>query len=67
MTLNSFVSETKPTKFVSKRMEEKKQNMGLTNNVVYRTFNPRKPPYLQVYSKINSSKNILNENDFPSL
>lgn len=64
--LDLSVKEIKSTKFISKRMEEKKESLGLNNKTVYRVFNPRKPPYLQVYNKINNNK-VLDENDFPTL
>ncbi len=59
----------KPKKFVSKRADDKKKQLGIEENVgPKRSFNPRKPPYNFV--KSHDRKEMapeLNANDFPSL
>jgi hypothetical protein len=59
----------KPKKFMSKRVGDKKIQLGMQNEpVIKRTFNPRNPPFNFVKSnEINIKLDILNLEDFPSL
>jgi hypothetical protein len=60
----------KPKKFVSKRADDKRKQLGIDENIgPKRSFNPRKPPYnfVKSHNKKDEKPNILNENDFPSL
>ena len=59
----------KPKKFMSKRVSDKKNQLGMQNEpVIKRTFNPRNPPFNFVKSnEINIKLDILNLEDFPSL
>jgi hypothetical protein len=74
--LNTMVAkledERKPKKFISKRSEEKKKEMGIEKQVklVIRKLNPRLPPYLLSEEYKNSIKNnnvSFTLEDFPSL
>jgi hypothetical protein len=56
----------KPKKFVSKRMNTKKKEMGITEVIEKRKFNPRLPPYNFVKVKSNEVYEINNE-EFPTL
>jgi hypothetical protein len=59
----------KPKKFVSKRADERKKQLGIEENVgPRRSFNPRKQPYNFVKSR--DKKELvpdINSNEFPSL
>jgi len=59
----------KPKKFVSKRADDKRKQLGIDEAIgPKRSFNPRKPPYNFV--KSHDRREIvpdLNSNDFPSL
>ena len=58
----------KPKRFVSHRREDKKKELGLTNDMPKRQFNPRKPPYNFVNRQNKNSKlNLSNMEEFPSL
>jgi hypothetical protein len=60
-----------PKKFVSKRAEEKRKQLGLVEETLKskRSFNPRLPPYNFIHKKniSNDPVDINNSNDFPSL
>lgn len=66
---NKQIIKEEPTKFVSKRVNDKKKEIGIVNNLPIRHFNPRLPPYNLVYKKKEKST-ILDLNDmnlFPTL
>lgn len=67
--IDAEMEASKPKKFVSKRVEDKKKVMGLDNNVVKRNFNPRLPPYnfVQHNKQNQNSVNIDSKEEFPSL
>jgi len=60
-----------PKKFVSKRVEDKKKQLGAVEepNKMKRTFNPRLPPYNFAHKKkeFTETVNLNNAMDFPSL
>ena len=72
ISLSEFNKQTvkeEPTKFVSKRVNDKKKDLGTINNLPIRHFNPRLPPYNLVYKKKEKST-VLDLNDmnlFPTL
>jgi hypothetical protein len=59
----------KPKKFVSKRADDRKKQLGIEESVgPKRSFNPKKPPYNFV--KSHDRKEVapdINSNEFPSL
>jgi hypothetical protein len=58
-----------PKKFVSKRVEEKRKQFGVSEDTKpKRSFNPRMPPYNFVHGKKEPEKpiNFSNNLDFPS-
>jgi hypothetical protein len=59
----------KPKKFMSKRVGDKKNQLGMQNEpIIKRSFNPRNQPFNFVKSNdINIKLDILNLEDFPSL
>ena len=58
----------KPKRFVSQRREDKKKELGLTNDMPKRHFNPRMPPYNFVNRQNKNSKlNLNNTEEFPAL
>ena len=60
----------KPKRFVSKRADEKRKQLGIDEDTEpNRSFNPRKPPYNFVKSHDNHhiTPEIFNTIDFPSL
>lgn len=76
LSLSEFIrkidSEEKakqPKKFVSKRVEEKRKQFGVSEDTKpRRSFNPRMPPYNFVHGKKEESQSVnFNELDFPSL
>ena len=59
-----------PKKFVSKRVEDKRKQLGVSKEIKpKRSFNPRLPPYNFVHGKkeLVPTVNFSNELDFPSL
>ena len=76
LTLNEFnkkveqdIIARKPKKFMSKRVGDKKNQLGMQNEpIIKRSFNPRNQPFNFVKSNdINVKLDILNLEDFPSL
>ena len=76
LSLNEFTSkieqelmENQPKKFVSKRADDKRKILGIDDNIIKRTFNPRKPPYNFINRKVNNITEVDLDNklDFPSL
>ena len=68
--LEEEANAKKPKKFVSKRADNKKKQLGIDENIgPKRSFNPRKPPYnfVKSHDKPDDKPNIINSNDFPSL
>ena len=65
---NKQVIKQEPTKFISKRVNDKKKEIGIIN-IPTRQFNPRLPPYNFVHKKKEKQSTIdLNDmNLFPSL
>ena len=64
------IKNAKPKKFISKRADEKRKELGLDDEIVSkRSFNPRKIPYNFVDRIKNSMNeiNISNTMEFPSL
>ena len=56
--INEIIKETQPKKFVSNRFLEKKkltdsQNKNQSTENIKRTFNPRLPPYFEIYKRYN--------------
>jgi hypothetical protein len=65
---NQKLEESTPKKFTSKRVEDKRKELGIEEKVEYRSFNSRKPPYNFINKSRNySTVNINNNSDFPSL
>lgn len=76
LSLNEFnkkveqdIIAQKPKKFMSKRVGDKKIQLGIQNEpIIKRSFNPRNQPFNFVKSNdINVKLDILNLEDFPSL
>jgi hypothetical protein len=76
LSLNEFnkkveqdIIARKPKKFMSKRVGDKKIQLGMQNEpIIKRSFNPRNQPFNFVKSNdINVKLDILNLEDFPSL
>jgi hypothetical protein len=68
--IDDDIKNTKPKKFISKRADEKRKELGIDDEIVSkRSFNPRKIPYNFVDRiKYNMNEiNISNTMDFPSL
>lgn len=67
--IDEEVKLSQPKKFISKRADEKRKELGLDNDIIKRTFNPRKLPYNFVNRVNNNTEeiNISNNMDFPSL
>ncbi len=68
--LEDEANAKKPKKFVSKRADDKKKQLGIEENTgPKRSFNPRNPPYnfVKSHDKKDEKPNIINPNDFPSL
>ena len=66
--IEKHIEESKPKKFVSKRIAEKK--VLPVNNIVKRDFNPKLPPYFfsdQYKNRINNKNYKLDLDSFPSL
>ena len=66
---NKQVTKQEPTKFVSKRVNDKKKDLGV-NNMPTRQFNPRLQPYNLVYRRKETNNNNLDLHDhnlFPNL
>lgn len=70
LSLSDFNKQvTEPQKFISKRVNNKKKELGMINEPT-RQFNPRMPPYNLVHKKRENNNITLNLNDtdlFPSL
>lgn len=61
---------SQPKKFISKRADTKRKELGINEDTVsVRAFNPRKPPYNFVFNKtFNITElDITNNEDFPTL
>lgn len=58
-------------KFTSKRVNDKKKSLGITEELPKRSFNPRLPPYNFVHNvhdrKLEENVNINNTEEFPTL
>jgi hypothetical protein len=67
--IDEVIQNSKPKKFVSKRVEEKKVKVETNDIVVKRSFEPRLPPYNFVHKHNNyQSKININDTDlFPTL
>jgi hypothetical protein len=72
--IDARIEESKPKKFVSKRVLEKKNlsDPVLKKEVIInkRVFNPRKPPYLlsnEYKNKFIKKEDMFSENNFPKL
>jgi hypothetical protein len=67
--IDEEVKLSQPKKFISKRADTKRKELGLDNEIIKRTFNARKPPYnfIARVNNINNDINISNNMDFPSL
>jgi hypothetical protein len=67
--IDEEVKISQPKKFVSKRADVKRKELGLDIEVIKRTFNARKPPYnfINRPNNINIEVNINNNKEFPSL
>ena len=66
---NKQVTKQEPTRFISKRVHDKKKELGLINEPT-RQFNPRLQPYNLVHRKREfntTSLDLNNHNLFPSL
>lgn len=58
----------KPKKFVSQRREDKKKELGVSNDIPKRHFNPRMTPYNFINRQNKNSKvNLNNTDEFPIL
>ena len=60
----------KPKKFISRRADERKKELGIEEvSGSKRAFNPRKPPYnfVKSHDRKEVTFDVLNPNDFPSL
>lgn len=68
--IDDDIKNTKPKKFISKRADEKRKELGIDDEIVSkRSFNPRKIPYNFVDRIKNNMNeiNISNTIEFPSL
>ena len=64
------VKKSVPKKFISKRADDRRKEMGLNEEQeIKRSFNPRKPPYNFVFNKNYeiTELDITKNEDFPSL
>jgi len=64
------VKKSVPKKFISKRADDRRKEMGLNEEPeAKRSFNPRKPPYNFVFNKNYdiTELDITNNEEFPSL
>ena len=67
--IEKHIEESKPKKFVSKRIAEKKVLLPV-NNIIKRDFNPKLPPYFfsdQYKNRTNNKSFKLDLDSFPSL
>lgn len=65
--LNSKMDEFMPKKFISKRADAKRKDLGIEDAPQYRKFNARKQPYNFVNKLKRNQVISMNNTEFPSL